>query len=273
MLIAALTFFLIMEERGESATLTFTAEEYAFTGPEQVDAGWQTVRLVNHGREIHQIQFLELQSGKTIRDLRQALAGQTPILPSWLRRHGGVNSVAPGSEASILIKLDPGNYVLLCGIPDAAGQPHAMKGMVSPLRVNRAALSDLPQESDTTVYLKEFYFSVTSPLRPGNRILRVVNEGTQAHELTVIRLAEGSSVQDILTNYRTGGSLSPAGIEVGGLTGLDPGHEAFVYLDLQPGRYAFICFLADPITLSPHFARGMWMDLHVRHPSVPMERP
>ena len=149
-----------------------------------------------------------------------------------------------------------------------------MQGMVSSLRVRKLVLSaDLPPQSETTVHLKEFSFSVKSPLTPGDHILRLLNEGTQAHELTVIRLAEGASTQDFLTNYRPGGSPNSAGIEVGGLTGIDPGHEAYVHLDLQPGRYGLMCFLADPITLSPHFARGMWMDLDVKPLSVPSERP
>jgi hypothetical protein len=94
------------------------------------------VRLINHGHDVHQIQFLGLPPGKTVDDVKQALAGRRPRLPNWLRRHGGVNSVASGNEASVVIHLDPEEYVLLCGIPDATGRPHAARGMVRPLRVN-----------------------------------------------------------------------------------------------------------------------------------------
>lgn len=270
--VALVTSVLTVEARGD--TITFTSEDYAFIGPEQISAGWHTVRLINHGREIHQIQFLGLPPGKTIGDVKQALAGRSPVLPAWLRRHGGVNSVTSGGEGTVVVNLDPGEYVLLCGIPDDTGRPHAMRGMVTSLRVSKSALSaDLHPQSDTTVHLKDFYFSVTSSLTPGDHILRLLNEGTQAHELIVIRLARGASTQDFLTNYRPGSSPNSAGIEVGGLTGIDPGYEAYVHLDLQSGRYGFICFLADPITLNPHFADGMWFDLEVTPLSVPSERP
>lgn len=118
-----------------AAITTFTAEDYAFTGPEQLDSGRQTVRLINRGRDVHQAQFGALPPGKTVADVERALASRSPSLPNWLRRHGGVNSVAPGDEASVSIQLEPGDYLLLCGIPDVAGRPHVMRGMVRALRV------------------------------------------------------------------------------------------------------------------------------------------
>jgi hypothetical protein len=127
-----------------AAITTFTAEDYAFTGPEQLDSGRQTVRLINRGRDVHQVQFLALPPGKTVADVERALASRSPSLPNWLRRHGGVNSVAPGDEASVSIQLEPGDYLLLCGIPDVAGRPHAMRGMVRALRVVEAAPSGEP---------------------------------------------------------------------------------------------------------------------------------
>ena len=57
------------------------------------------------------------------------------------------------------------------------------------------------------------------------------------------------------------------------MTGIDPGHEVYVYLDVSPGRYGLICFLADPSISNPHFAQGVWMDLEVPLRSVPSERP
>lgn len=173
--------------------------------------------------------------------------------------------MASGSEASVVIRLDPGDYILLCAIPDALGRLHAMKGMMSPLHVGKPISRGLPPETDMTAYLKEFYFSVTFPFRPGTHILRVVNEGTQAHELTVIRLDEGVNVQDFLATHRPRSLQGRAGLGVGGVTGLDPGQEAYVHLDLQPGRYGFVCFLADPVTLGPHSAWGMWVERYVQH--------
>lgn len=253
---------------GEGVT-TFVAEDYAFTGPEQLESGWQRVRLINRGRDVHQVQFLALPPEKTLADVERALAARSPSLPNWLRRHGGVNSVAPGDEASVGIQLDPGDYVLLCGIPDVAGRPHAMRGMLRVLRVVEAA----PQgesllRPDATLRLNDFAFVLSGPLQAGSRTVHLVNDGRQAHELVLIRLTGGASAQEFIARYRPGGLPNSAGREAGGVTGLDPGRQASAHLKLVPGRYGLLCFLADPVTGSPHFSRGMWMDIEVK-PELP----
>jgi hypothetical protein len=258
----------------EAGLVEFGADDHAFTGPEQLESGWQTVRLVNRGRDVHQIQFLGLPPDKTVADVERALTARSPSLPNWLKRHGGVNSVAPGNQASAVINLDAGEYVLLCGIPDATGRPHAMRGMVRALRVAGAgsAIAPLPRP-DATLHMKDFSFSLSEALHAGSRTLRLVNDGRQAHELVLIRLAEGASTQDFLARYRPGGLANPAGKEAGGLTGIDPGRQGYVALELEPGRYGMLCFLSDPVTGTPHFARGMWMDIEVKPPVATSEGP
>lgn len=255
-----------------AAVTTFIAEDYAFTGPDQLESGWRRVRLINRGKDVHQIQFLALPSGKTITDVERALASRSPTLPNWLRRHGGVNSVAPGNEASVDIQLEPGGYLLLCGIPDVAGRPHAMRGMVRALRVVEAAPSGEPApRADATLRLTDFAFALSGPLHAGTRTVHLVNDGRQAHEVVLVRLAEGASARDFIERYRPGGLPNSAGREAGGVTGIDPGRQAFMHLDLEPGRYGLLCFLADPVTGAPHFSRGMWMDIEVKSVPTPAE--
>jgi uncharacterized cupredoxin-like copper-binding protein len=248
---------------GENAMVTYTAEDYAFAGPKQISSGWQTVRLSNRGRDVHQIQFLELPIDKGLADIEQALTGGAATLPAWLRRHGGVNSVAPGHEARVVIHLPPGEYVVLCGIPNARGRAHALLGMMRPLHVVQGSATASPARTDTILRMKEFSFALSEPLTAGPRMLHVINNGTDGHELVVIHLAADMSAQDFVMHYRPGGAPNPAGIEAGGMTGLDPGRQGYVYLDVEPGRYGLLCFLADSITRTPHFHRGMWMDVEV----------
>ena len=255
-----------------AAVTTFIAEDYAFTGPEQLESGRHRVRLINRGRDVHQIQFLALPSGKTLTDVERVLASRSPSLPNWLRRHGGVNSVAPGNEASVEIQVEPGDYLLLCGIPDVAGRPHAMRGMVRALRVVEAASSGEPApRADATLRLTDFAFALSGPLQAGARTVELVNDGRQAHEVVVIRLAEGTSAQDFIERYRPGGLPNSAGREAGGVTGIDPGRPAVMHLDLESGRYGLLCFLADPVTGAPHFSRGMWLDVNVEPAPTPAE--
>ena len=79
--------------------------------------------MANHsagesGPDFHQILFLKLPPGKTSADFQEALrANRWKQIPPWVQRHGGVNTVASGEEAMVVINLVPGEYVLICGIP------------------------------------------------------------------------------------------------------------------------------------------------------------
>lgn len=67
------------EAPAQAQVLSFSAEGYAFTGPEKIEASWQKVRVIN--REVHQIYFLGLPPDKTIEveDVNQALAARTQV--------------------------------------------------------------------------------------------------------------------------------------------------------------------------------------------------
>ena len=247
--------------------VVIVSEEYAFSGPKRIDGGWKTIRFKNQGREIHHVQFLRLPAEKTIKDFNEALASDSTRLPSWVVRFGGVNSVMPGEEATVIINLDPGEYVLICGIPDRRGLPHVIRGMSKSLQVTSS--NHEPEDApiaDVTVVMKDFSYAFDRPLTAGKRMVRVRNDGSQAHEMLLLKIAPGASVQDFLRLYEPGNLGNPAGRTIGGLTGLSPGREAFLPLHVEPGRYGILCFLADPRRRTPHFMAGMWMDIDV--PSV-----
>ena len=244
--------------------VVIVAEEYAFSGPDRIAGGWKTIRLKNQGREIHHVQFLKLPEKKTGEDFNEALAADSTRLPSWVIRYGGVNSVIPEAEATVIIELDPGDYVLICGIPDRRGLPHVVHGMTKSLQVTAPNQSPASAPAaDVTISMKEFSYAFDRPLTVGERMVRVRNDGTQAHELLLLTLAPGASVQDFLERYQPGILGNPAGRTIGGLTGLSPGREAFLPLLVEPGRYGILCFLADPRRRTPHFMAGMWMDIDI----------
>ena len=263
--VCALQILVAVPSAMASDAVTYVAREYAFTGPDTLPGGWTTVTLLNRGKDLHQIQFIKLPAGKTAEDLHKAILHDSSRLPPWVQRRSGPNSVAPAEQATVVIHLDAGEYVLLCGIPDKQGLPHVARGMLKPLRVT----ADPPHpaaapSSDQTLTLEDFKFSVPRPFTAGPNTIRVFNTGTQAHEVVVVKLAPGASVNDFLDTFRPGVVVSPAGKPIGGLVGLDPGHEGYVQADFAPGRYGLICFLPDFLTRGPHFARGMLLDIDVR---------
>lgn len=246
-----------------------TAEEYVFTAPAETTGGWKAIRLRNRGRDIHHVQLLRLSDGKTVEDFDRALATDPTQLPHWVVRYGGVNSVMPGEEAMVLLDLDPGSYVLICGIPDQQGRPHAVRGMIKPLTVTGRGESAPAPSATRTLLMKEFSYTFDRLLTVGQHMILVKNEGKQAHEVLLLALEPGASVIDFLEFYRPGIPRNPAGRTIGGVTGLAPGRQAFLPLKAEPGRYGILCFLADPFRRKPHFMDGMWMDIDVPPTSSP----
>src|SRR5258708_9950606 len=87
-------------ERGASL-VTFTATEYAFQGPDTLAAGLTTLRLVNHGKELHHPSIFKLGEGKTLVDFQAAMAavmsGKAPP-PALITYAGGPNAIGPGGR-------------------------------------------------------------------------------------------------------------------------------------------------------------------------------
>jgi len=249
----------------DPSAVTYTARDYAFDGPEKIAGGWTTVTLLNQGKDLHQLQFLKLPDGKTAADFRAEMAADPTRLPRWVQRRSGPNSVGPGEQALAIVYLEAGEYVLVCGIPDSHGVPHVVHGMLKPLHV--AAAPTQPAEvpsADQTITLADFSFELSHPMKAGTRTIRVVNKGGQAHEVVVVKLSPGASVENFLDAFRPGVAFSPAGKPIGGLVGLDPGREGYFRAEFQPGKYGLLCFLPDLTTRAPHFARGMLLEFDVR---------
>ncbi|MDO8547223.1 MAG: hypothetical protein Q7R68_07665 [Nitrospirales bacterium] len=249
----------------DPSTVTYTARDYTFDGPEKIAGGWTTVTILNRGKDLHQIQFIKLPEGKTARDFRAEMAANPTRLPRWAERRSGPNSVVPGEQALAIVYLEPGEYVLACGIPDSHGTPHVVHGMLKPLHV--AAASPRPAEAppaDQSITLADFSFELSRPMTAGTRTIHVVNKGSQAHEVVLVKLAPGASVENFLDAFRPGVAFSPAGKPIGGLVGLDPGREGYFRAEFSPGKYGLICFLPGPTTRAPHFVQGMMLDFDVR---------
>ncbi|MBI3603886.1 MAG: hypothetical protein HY205_05510 [Nitrospirae bacterium] len=243
----------------------FTAQEFAFAGPDRIAEGWRSIRLTNQGRDLHQIQFLKLPENKTAEDFRAAIKADWSKMPSWVQRAGGVNSVTPGRDAVAVIRLEPGDYVVICGIPDVRGKPHVVHGMMRPLRVTPSVESaNSPPAADVILTARDFSFAMDRVLKAGPQTVRLRNEGRQAHEVVFVHLTPGASVEDFLDAFMPGSPNNQAGLPLGGLVGIDPGRDGFFLVDLKPGRYGLLCFLPDPVTRAPHFANGMLLTVDVR---------
>lgn len=238
-------------------TATVYAKDYAFEAPDSIPAGLTTFHLVNEGPNLHHVQLVRLDSGKTAADLDAAMKAK-PALPAWAVLIGGPNAPAPGNTFDSSLNLEPGNYVMLCVVDIPDNVPHFAKGMVHPFRVTAAAgAAAAAPTPDITITLADYNFIVKGTLAAGKHVVQVLNDGPQDHEVEFFQLAPGKSLADLeaWTQTRQG---PPPGKPIGGVAGTARATTSFMDLELMPGDYAMVCFVPDNKDGKPHSVHGMF---------------
>lgn len=255
---------------GPTQAITFTMTDHTFSGPDSVPAGWTRIRAVNQGQELHHLTLLKLASGRTVTDFVAAVqANPETEPPNLFTEAGGPNAVIPGAEGTAFINLEPGQYVLVCFIPSPDGTPHVAKGMVRALTVTPAtgAAAGEPRAAATIAGF-DFGYRIDPSIAAGSgQIIKFTNEGQQHHEVLLVQLPEGKSIQDFAAAAAApdAGGSPPPGTPLGGIGELEPGQSAYFVGSFAPGRYGLICFLADERgDGASHFTKGMVAEFTVR---------
>lgn len=245
--------------------VVFTARDNSFSGPDSIPAGWTQLRLVNEGPDFYHIQLVRLDEGKTVDDLVAALQ-EDPVRPHWASLYGGPNPPVPGQSSQAIVKLDPGQYALIDTVPDKTGTPHVYYGMVQALTVTPAEGAPASEPvADVTMDMLDFNYSLSKPLAAGKQTIRVNNKGDQPHEVFLARLAPGKSPNDLLASLAPDAPADAIDWQaLGGISVIEPGAHSYFSFDLEPGRYALICFAPDHDSGKPHFMLGMSQEITVQ---------
>ena len=115
-------------------TLTLTNYHFAFSAPPT--AGQHVMRIVNDGDQPHEAVMFHLEAGKTGEDIAKwvstGMQGPPPGAPV-----SGISAESPGKENLLLLDLQPGDYALICFMPDTKdGKMHAEHGMIYNFKVS-----------------------------------------------------------------------------------------------------------------------------------------
>ena len=277
---------------------TIQATEYKFDAPDSIPGGLTTIRLTDVGKQPHEAQLFRLNSGVTGDQFQTALKNPNPAGALKLSTAtGGVAAVDPGTTAESIMDLQPGQYYLLCFLPDANGVPHFVHGMLKAFTVTKPSAAAASPQASTTVTLKDFTFEMPATLPAGATIVKVTNEGPQPHQMEIARLAPGKTAQDVTSFFASqpsgpppasavaaaaSGSAAPASAApparpeapasgklqaapgpppfqaLGGMNGLSKGESGWAVLNLTPGDYVAFCAIPDISgSLKPHIDLGM----------------
>jgi uncharacterized cupredoxin-like copper-binding protein len=244
-----------------TSTVEITAREYGFTGPDTIPAGLTELRLVNAGSELHHLQLVWLDEGRTATQLVAAIAGGPP--PDWADMIGGPNAIAPGTSAASIQELRPGHYAILCFIPSADGVHHFAKGMHRDLWVTGTSVPAAEPRADVEIRLVDYAFVLSAPLAVGRQMLEVQNAGPQTHEVELLRLLPGRSLPDWDRWVRQGMKGPAPAVLIGGIAGLAPGRHAYFTAQIEPGKHVLICYVPDARDGKSHKAHGMVREIEV----------
>jgi hypothetical protein len=153
--------------------------------------------------------------------------------------------------------LEPGNYAVVCFVEGADHVPHMAKGMMRPLTVTPSANANTTEPAaDVTLTLSDYTFTLSKPLVAGKQMIKVENGATQPHEVVLIQLGPGKTIEDV-GKWVVDMKGPPPGKPIGGIPAFVPGKSSFFEANLAPGDYGMICFVPDAKDGKPHVQHGM----------------
>jgi len=116
------------------ADVTMILSDYSFTLSTPLTAGHHVIEVMNKGPQPHEVLIVRFEAGKSLADLGKWMEKMSGPPPA--HAEGGTSVAMPGTTASIGVDLAPGDYALICFVPDAKdGKPHMEHGMVQTFKV------------------------------------------------------------------------------------------------------------------------------------------
>jgi hypothetical protein len=243
-------------DRARPHEIVVTAGEFYYEAPDTIPAGFTKIRFVNEGTEFHLGQLVQLLDGHTAQELKAQMATHQPP-PAWARFVGGPNTPMPNGEVESTLELAPGDYAFVCPVSSPSDHaPHAAKGMVRALTVVPSKDLGRAPRADARIVLDDYDFVVAPAIRAGRRTIRVENVSTQPHEVGVLRLERGKTVDDVMAWLRQRDGAPPAEV-VGGSSALSRGVVTYIHADFTSGDYVLVCFVPDRKDGKSHYEHGM----------------
>ena len=241
-----------------SFTLSGSGEQAKVTGSGQAEAGTAEITFSNPGKSEADIQLIRVEGGKSAAEMIKVLGGviQGKPFPDWFFAGGGSGLLQPGQKSEATLVLSPGTYYALNTESDAPPSPSG----VATLEVGGEA-SDEELDADMVVTAEdaddEYRFEVDG-LESGKQEILFANDGEQPHHLLISPIKGDATAEEVEKAFKE--DKGPPPLEEKGSQStsvIEGGEGTLVSVDLDPGRYAFYCFISDRDGGKPHALKGM----------------
>jgi hypothetical protein len=231
------------------------------SAPAEMPAGLVAVTIDNSTEASTGPIFARLNDGVTQEQFMEALmtdeSGMAAIALVTLL--GGAQAGA-GESVRAVFDLKPGNHIAL-GFGE--GPPQLASFTVA---AGSGAAGAAPA-AGVTVDLIDFQFTMPEQIKAGAQTWQIENKGTQWHEMAVLKLNEGVTVQDVMAMMmsETPPKGPPPYEEMAFWAPMSAGERAWIDVDLPAGEYTVLCFLPDFASDPPssHLEHGMVRTLTV----------
>jgi hypothetical protein len=153
--------------------------------------------------------------------------------------------------------------------PSASVEPSASGPAESP-----SAGASSGAAATLAVTAKEYAFDLPASVPAGVTAITMTNAGKEEHQAQLVKINAGKTMADLLTalqNPDPSAALSLVTLS-GGPNGVEPGASGTATVALEPGAYAFVCFIQSPDG-TPHVAKGMIAPLEVTGTATTTDLP
>lgn len=142
--------------------------------------------------------------------------------------------------------------------PSAAASPSAATSPETSASPSTEASPSAASPAELQVEGKDFAFVLPAEVPAGVTKVTLDNTGQEEHQAQIAKINEGKTFADLTAALQ---QPDPAALLAlitlsGGPTGVAPGASGSTTMNLEPGAYAFLCFVTSPDGI-PHLAKGM----------------
>ena len=224
-------------QRSSVDAVTIVASDSGFTIPDTLHSGLNHIVYENHGREIHECQFIHLPEGMTSAQyIAQAKSGIA--FPEGAKDCSGPGLMSPGEHVEAWVPLEEGRYMIGCWMGN-----HMQTNRPAAFVVHGAASKPVePPHEDVTVRMIDFRYELVGEIKRGEQTLRYETVGPSMHEADIFRLDDGRRVQDVRAWFKSQERNPVPGMVSGGcMDSHDLKRVIWVKRSFTPGRYVFWC--------------------------------
>ncbi len=217
--------------------LRLEARNLRFAPPARVEGGFTRLRLVNRDPVWHEASLVRFTDPTATLEAYVAAARAGDEYPEFAEDVGGVGFLAPGDSADVLLNLEPGRYAVICWHRD-----HLLQGMGASFEAVGESSPGIHPTAAVDLELSDFRIPAFSP-SAGRELLHVTNAGPSEHELAILRLEPGKTLDDFMA-WRAAGEIGPPPARsIAGTAALQPQAEVWLDVFWTPGRYVLLCLL------------------------------